>query len=78
MQHRHVLEMVAFYLGIEVNEAIDGVLDDVNVMPYFLDLFVENGRGLCILYYQEGDAPALGLLLTQENYLKTYFFLFFS
>lgn len=61
MQHRHVLEMVAIYLGLESNEVMDGAIDDASTLPYFLNTFVENGKPLCIIYYQEADYPSLGL-----------------
>lgn len=60
MQHRHVLDMVAFYLGVDPNEVVDGVLDDANTLPYFLNLFVEHGKACCLVYYQVGDNPPLG------------------
>lgn len=61
MQHRHVLDMVATYLCIEASEVLDGAADDANTLPSFLNLFIENGKSLCLIYYQEGDSPPLGL-----------------
>lgn len=60
MQHRHVIDIVAFYWNMESVEVLDGIVDNASTLPFFLNIFVEYGRSLCILYNQEGSPPPLG------------------
>ncbi|CAG9816206.1 unnamed protein product [Phaedon cochleariae] len=56
LPHRHVCDMVGTSLGLELNDVMDGVVDD----SYHLELLqslLEKGRTKCILFYYQDGPP---------------------
>lgn len=62
MPHRHICDMVSMYLGIEPNEVMEGVIDDIAQVE-LLEKILNKGRTRCILFfYQEGPPYSIGNL----------------
>lgn len=66
MPHRHICDIVSMYLGIEPNEVMEGVIDDV-IQIELLEKLLNKGRTRCILFfYQEGPPYPIGELYNSK------------
>lgn len=57
---RFVIEMVAEYLGLEVEVVLNEVIDYQTSVDYLNSLFVPGGRCAILFYYQDGSPPEIG------------------
>ncbi|KAL1516507.1 hypothetical protein ABEB36_000416 [Hypothenemus hampei] len=60
LPHRHICDMVANYLGIDVNDVMEGTADD-DASIELLNFFLNKGNLKCILmFYQDGPVYSIG------------------
>ncbi|XP_065162016.1 uncharacterized protein [Atheta coriaria] len=59
LPHRHIIEMVALFLGIDQNEVVEGVID-LEAHVNLLNAFMSKGdKHAIIFFYQDDEAPPL-------------------
>lgn len=59
MQHRHVLDMVGIYLGLEGNQVLEDCIDEPRYVSLIVSLLGEKGKLAIIFRYQEEELPSL-------------------
>lgn len=62
MQHRHVLDMVSTFFGIDYKIVEEGVVDEDLHIQLIESLTEEGGRRAVIFMYQEMPPPPIGKL----------------